>query len=120
MKFLFALAERFKVRDEQFAKLVLDLARHEGRHRAGLLACPSFSGGGGGQGREFVGRFSVGSSSTGRRGWRRREVERSEVFGKSDSERGDERERFLVRRELFASLAGGQLLLGTKQMRCQD
>lgn len=100
MEFLFALAECVKVRDEQLAKLVLYLARHEGRHRARL--CGRFSsstGAGGQQGREFVCRFRVGSGRRGRGG--RREVERSEVFGESDGERCDEREGFLVPRELF-------------------
>jgi hypothetical protein len=84
--------QRIEIRQQQLAKLVLDLPRH---NRILWLSFHSLS-----ECRELVG--IVDSSSRGRG---RREVEVSEMLCECDSQRGCQRQRFLVRRELDIDLS---------------
>lgn len=88
---LFALAERVKVGDEQLAELVLHLARDEPVVDLGTDSGEVVRGG--------LGALACNS----RRGVESREVDGPEVLGEGDGERGDERERLLVRGELRVS-----------------
>ena len=106
METLLALAERVEVGDEELAKLVLHLARDEpvvdlGAHGGKVV------------------RRRLGAAARCRRGVGRRQVDGPEVLGERDGERGDERERLLVRRELLrvGRLAVAPLTQGRKETR---